>query len=154
MDHKGLCANDGRIGNKPSGHELATQPPTTKMNNNVNLELWQGFSFPPKSTQNVIIYHQSRVLQIICKWWVSCYSSNSSILHNHCLQVKNLMVSLHSINIILIWFFCFTNQRLCVREMFIYTRVICINLNYQCSPYSFKIMFTFDNSKIPTMEVN
>ena len=154
MAHEGLCANDGRIGNKPGGHALAARPPTTKTNNNANLGLGQGFSLSPNSTQNLIIDHQPRVLQIICKWWVSCYSSNSSIMHNHCLQVKNLMISLHTINIILVWFFCFTNQILCVREMFIYTRVICITLNYLCSLYCFKIMFAFDNSKIPTMEVN
>ena len=63
MDHEGLCANDGRIGNKPGGHELAARPPIAKTNNNVNLGLGQAFSLPPMSTQNLIIDHQPRVLR-------------------------------------------------------------------------------------------
>ena len=49
--HEGLCENNGRIGNNPSGHELTARPPTTKKDNNVNLGLGQG-SLEEISTQN------------------------------------------------------------------------------------------------------
>ena len=32
MAHEGLCANDGRIGNKLGGHELVARPPSTNKN--------------------------------------------------------------------------------------------------------------------------
>ena len=63
MAREGLCANVGRIGNKPGGHELAAQPPHNKDKQNAILGLGQSFSFPPKSTQNLIMDHQPRVLR-------------------------------------------------------------------------------------------
>ena len=63
MALEGMCANYRRIGNKPGGHDLAARPPHIKDKQNVILGLGQAFSLPPKSTQNLIIDHQPRVLR-------------------------------------------------------------------------------------------
>ena len=51
MAHEGLCANNGRTGDKPGGHELIARPLHKQDQANAILGLRQAFSMLPKSTK-------------------------------------------------------------------------------------------------------
>ena len=123
---EGLCANDWRIDNKPSGHELAARPPHSRektkcyflgfgtslygTSRSTKPNHWTPTMCPPIYLRDFGFHDIVLNSRLTCK--------------NHLFKSQNLMVLFLGIITLILFFFVYRNQILCVWEIFIYTRVL------------------------------